>query len=64
MIEAVKCSLRNDVLAIYDECKEDKKITKYQLDAIRYSYELYKKLNGNSFVDTIYEKVQKYEIID
>ena len=25
--EATKCSLRNDILEIYDRCKEDKKIT-------------------------------------
>ena len=64
MIESVKCSLRNDILEIYDRCKDKKQITKYQLQSIEYSYELYKKIKGNSFVDSIYEKVQKYEIID
>ena len=27
MIEATKCSLRNDILTIYDRCKADKKIS-------------------------------------
>lgn len=64
MIESVKCSLRNDILSIYDRCKKDRKITKYQLEAIEYSYNLYKALKGNSFVDTIHEKIKDYELID
>jgi hypothetical protein len=64
MIEATKCSLRNDILEIYDRCKENKQITKYQLESIEYSYKQYKTLKGNSFVDSIHSKVQQYEIID
>ena len=64
MIEATKCSLRNDILAIYDRCKTEKKITKYQLQSIEFSYKQYKALKGNSFVDSIYKKVQYFEIID
>ena len=61
--EATKCSLRNDILQIYTECKDQKKITLYQLEAISLSYELYKKLKGNSFVQAIYNEVQTYEKI-
>ena len=64
MIEATKCSLRNDILSIYDRCKEKKQITKYQLESIEYSYKLYKSLKGNSFVDSIHEKVTNFELID
>ncbi len=64
MIEATKCSLRNDILEIYDKCKESKKISKWQLQAIQYSYEQYKKLKGNSFIDELVKKVDKFEIID
>lgn len=59
-----KCSLRNDILDIYDRCKDEKKITLYQLESIKFSYELYKKLNGNSFVEDIVKRVEKFEIID
>ena len=44
MIEATKCSLRNDILSIYDRCKDKQEITKYQLESIEYSYIQYKKL--------------------
>lgn len=64
MIEATKCSLRNDILEIYDRCKESKKITKWQLESIDYSYKQYKALKGNSFVDNLYNRVQTFEIID
>lgn len=64
MIEATKCSLRNDMLSIYDRCKEKKQITKYQLQSFDYSYEQYKKLRGNSFIDDINVVVEKFEIVD
>ena len=64
MIEATKCSLRNDILEIYDQCKKNKKITKWQLQAIKLSYEQYKKLKGNSFIDELVKKVDTFEIID
>lgn len=64
MIEATKCSLRNDILSIYDRCKQSKQITKYQLESIEYSYAQYKALKGNSFVKNLVEKVREFEIID
>ena len=64
MIEATKCSLRNDILEIYDRCKENKKITMYQKQSIAYSYTQYKALKGNSFVDDIVNKISEFEIID
>lgn len=62
-IKATKCSLRNDILQIYDQCRINKKITLYQFEALSLSYELYKKLRGNSFVESIFKEVQTYEKI-
>lgn len=62
--EAIKCNLRNDILAIYDNCKTDKKISKYELQAIEFSYKSYKELDGNSFVDDIHEIIKNFEITD
>lgn len=62
--KSTKCTLRNDILDIYDRCKDDKKITHYQLQSIMYSYDRYKKLKGNSFVDEIIERVQDFELVD
>lgn len=63
-IEAIKCSLRNDILSIYDRCKDSKKITRYQLQSCHFTYTIYKKLGGNSFVDEIMEEIKDFEIVD
>lgn len=62
--KSTKCTLRNDILDIYDRCKDSGKITRYQLQSIMYSYDRYKKLKGNSFVDEIIEKIKDFELID
>lgn len=62
--KSTKCTLRNDILDIYDRCKENRKITRYQLQSLMYSYDRYKKLKGNSFVDEIIERVDGFELID
>ncbi len=62
--EATKCSLRNDVLEIYDRCKNKKTISRWDLEAIQHSSELYFKLGGNSFVKDIVERTKKFEIKD
>ena len=65
MIEAVKCSLRNDILDIYDRAvARGKKITLYELEAIIHSSEVYFKLRGNSFVKKVIETVNNFEKID
>lgn len=64
LIDGIKCTLRNDILSIYDKCKEKEEITQYQLLSIEYSYEVYKKLKGNTFVEDIIKKVRKYRIVD
>lgn len=63
-IEGVKCSLRNDILQMYMMCKEEKKISTYQYEAILKSAELYFKLRGNSFVKEIVNKINDWEVID
>lgn len=64
MIDAMKCSLRNDILSVYDRCKDKKQITHYQLQSIKYSSEIYFKMRGNSFVEDIVKRVEKFEVID
>ena len=64
VLEATKCSLRNDILGIYDRCKDKKQITRYQLQSCHFTYSIYKKLGGNSFVDEIMEEIKEFEIVD
>lgn len=62
--KSIKCILRNEILDIYDRCKEKGEITRYQLQSIMYSYDRYKKLKGNSFIDEIVDRIQNFELID
>lgn len=62
--DAIKCSLRNDMLEIWDKCKDKKQITKYQLESFMASADLYFKKNGNGFIHVIYDKIKTFEIID
>ena len=64
IIKGIKCSLRNDILDIYDRCKDTRLITRYQLQSIKYSYDVYKKFKGNSFVDDIVDEIKTFRIID
>ncbi len=65
MIQAIKCSLRNDILDIYDRAvAKGNKITHYELEALTHSADVYFKLKGNSFVKALMEKVKNFEIID
>ena len=52
------------MLDIWDKCKDIKQITKYQLQSFEYSYDLYKKLKGNSFIDEIKERIKEFKIVD
>lgn len=62
--KGIRCCLRNDILEIFDRCKDKQEITHYQLQSIKFSYDVYKKLKGNSFVGDIVEKVNQYKVID
>jgi hypothetical protein len=51
-------------LTIYDNCKDKKKITQYEFEAVMLSADLYFKLKGNSFVQAIVEKIKNFEVIE
>lgn len=63
-LDATKCSLRNDMLEIWDKCKDTKTITKYQLESFMASRDLYYRFKGNGFIHTIDKQIQTFKIID
>lgn len=63
LIQGMKCQLRNDMLHIYYEYKDSKKIRQYELENFVYLYKAYKALRGNSFIDKIYKEVMTWEVI-
>jgi hypothetical protein len=59
----VKCQLRSDMLHIYYNHRESKKIRQYELENFIFLYKAYKALRGNSFIDKIHKEVLTWEVI-
>lgn len=62
--DGVKCSLRNDILFIYMMNKKEKALTIQEKQAINYSFELYNKLGGNSFIKDIVNEMNDWQTIN
>ena len=60
----IKCTLRNDIVEIYEECRPKREITKFQFETACLSYEEYKRLKGNSFVDKLMAEMKEFKIVD
>ena len=58
-----RCQLRSEMLRIYYHNREKAEIHQYEYENFVMLYEAYKALNGNSFIDKIYNEVQTWEII-
>ena len=57
-----KCQLRSEMLRIYYRNHDAKKIRQYEYQNFAELYDAYKALNGNSFIDEIYEKIKEWDI--
>lgn len=64
MISATKCTLRNDILEIWDRCKDKQEISRYQLESYISSRDLYFKLKGDGFVHQLDKKIMDFKIVD
>lgn len=58
-----KCQLRSEMLRIYYRNHDAKSIRQYEYQNFVELHEAYKALNGNSFIDEIYEKIKDWEIV-
>ena len=63
LIRGMKCQLRSDMLRIYYQYKDDKKIRQYELENFIHLFRAYRALRGNSFVSKIYDEVMAWEVI-
>lgn len=62
VLQGIKCLLRSEMLRIYYDNKESKKIRQYELENFIFLYKAYKALRGNSFIDKIYKEVMSWEV--
>jgi hypothetical protein len=63
LMNGMRCQLRSDMLHIYYQYKDTKKIRQYELENFVFLYKAYKALRGNSFIDKIYKEVMSWEVI-
>ena len=63
LINGMRCQLRSDMLHIYYQYKDSKKIRQYELENFVFLYKAYKALRGNSFIDKIYKEVMTWEVV-
>ena len=63
IINGQRCQLRSDMLQIYYKNKDSKQIHQYEKENFVHLYEAYKALKGNSFIDTVYAEVMKWETV-
>ena len=63
LINGVRCQLRSDMLHIYYQYLDAKRIRQYEVENFVYLYKAYKALKGNSFIDKIYKEVMSWEVI-
>ena len=61
--EGIKCLLRSEMTRTYYRHLDDKTIRQYEFENFIKNYKAYKALNGNSFVDKIYEEVCSWTIV-
>ena len=61
--EGERCLLRSEMLRIYYQYLESKKIRQYEFENFIKLYQAYKALGGNSFIDEIYSEVTTWTVV-
>ena len=61
--EGQMCLLRSEMLHTYYKHHEENTIRQYEYENFLFSYQAYKALGGNSFIDKIYKEVQSWEVL-
>jgi hypothetical protein len=59
-----KCQLRSEMLRIYYKNHDKQEIRQYEFQNFVELHAAYKALNGNSFIDEIYERIKEWDIIN
>ena len=58
-----RCQLRSEMLRIYYRNHDRQEIREYEYRNFVELHGAYKALNGNSFIDEIYERIKEWDII-
>lgn len=61
--DGAKCQLRSDMLRTYYRHRETETIRQYEFENFVLSYDAYKALGGNSFIEHIWAEVNEWEVL-
>ena len=63
LVISAKDVLREKIMAIYHKNKYNRTLTEYEREALKQYYIDYKALNGNSYIDKRYNRMDKWKVI-
>ena len=63
LVISAKDVLREKIMAIYHKNKYNRTLTEYEREALNQYYIDYKALNGNSYIDKRYNRMDKWKVI-
>ena len=63
LVISAKDVLREKIMAIYHKNKYNRTMTEYEREALNQYYVDYKALNGNSYIDKRYARMDKWKVI-
>ena len=63
LIEGQRDSLRHFIVSIYRRHKKDRRITETEKEALEEFYSDYKKINGNHYIDRVYQRMEDWPVV-
>ena len=64
LVLTAKDVLREKIMKIYNDFRRERKIPLSKKEQLEQYYVDYKKLNGNSYIDKYYNRIQRWEVIE
>lgn len=61
--EGQRCLLRSEIVRLYYRHHDDRRLREYEFKNLTQCYHAYKALDGNSFIDRIYEEMKEWDIV-
>ena len=64
LVLTAKDVLREKIMKIYNDYRKDKKLPLSKKEQLEQYYIDYKRLNGNSYIDKYYNRMQRWDVVD
>ena len=63
IVDGIRCQLRSEMLRIYYNHRDEKRIRQYEAENFEHNYKAYVALGGNSFIGNIHKEVSEWEVV-